>query len=278
MEKERQFTVINLILNSMITLMKIYAGMVFGSYTLMVGGYYALSVMSQEFIAFSGSIARGRRASQKEPFGFGKLESFSCMLFGFILILLSIYIFVKSFFLDYVKTDLRILVVIVFVYVLKRLNAKYLFNIGKRIQSEMLIESAHNAYKDTYVTILILAFIIISAIFPLADHIGSILIGVFILYKGLKIIWNNIVMLHGQNDQAKSVIKNVKKIVDSKDYIDYSNCSLVNVHNFYKVTIEILIDNNLSIKELLKRERRVKSRLKHFNKNIKMVDFLIYVK
>ena len=70
MKRERRLTVFGIIINSLVTFLKIYAGMVFNSYTLMVSGYYTLCNMSQDFLAYSGSVARGRRASRTEAFGY----------------------------------------------------------------------------------------------------------------------------------------------------------------------------------------------------------------
>ncbi len=101
MKIERRMTLIDILLNGLISFIKIYGGMVFCSYTLMVSGYYTLTMVASEFLAYSGSLFRGRRANMDEPFGFGKFECLSHMIYGIILIVIAIYLLIKSFFLNY---------------------------------------------------------------------------------------------------------------------------------------------------------------------------------
>lgn len=278
MKRERRLTVFGIIINSLVTFLKIYAGMVFNSYTLMVSGYYTLCNMSQDFLAYSGSVARGRRASRTEAFGYGKWPLLSLVFYGLIIFFLGLFVFIKSFSLNYVRTDLKIIVVIFIVLVSLALFARNLFKNAKDIQSEMLMDMAHFTAYDYYLTLISIIFIVISCFIPLFDMFGSLYLSLMIMLKSVNVILNAFVMLNGQNDQNKKIIKSVEKIINEGDGIYYSNCNLVNVKNFYKISIEVLVDDDVNLTDLILWEYHLMERIRVNKLHISMVEFLIYKK
>lgn len=278
MKRERRLTVFGIIINSLVTFLKIYAGLVFNSYTLMVSGYYTLCNMSQDFLAYSGSVARGRRASRTEAFGYGKWPLLSLVFYGLIIFFLGLFVFIKSFSLNYVRTDLKIIVVIFIVLVSLALFARNLFKNAKDIQSEMLMDMAHFTAYDYYLTLISIIFIVISCFIPLFDMFGSLYLSLMIMLKSVNVILNAFVMLNGQNDQNKKIIKSVEKIINEGDGIYYSNCNLVNVKNFYKISIEVLVDDDVNLTDLILWEYHLMERIRVNKLHISMVEFLIYKK
>lgn len=278
MKRERRLTVFGIIINSLVTFLKIYAGMVFNSYTLMVSGYYTLCNMSQDFLGYSGSVARGRRACRTEAFGYGKWPLLSLVFYGLIIFFLGLFVFIKSFSLNYVRTDLKIIVVIFIVLVSLALFARNLFKNAKDIQSEMLMDMAHFTAYDYYLTLISIIFIVISCFIPLFDMFGSLYLSLMIMLKSVNVILNAFVMLNGQNDQNKKIIKSVEKIINEGDGIYYSNCNLVNVKNFYKISIEVLVDDDVNLTDLILWEYHLMERIRVNKLHISMVEFLIYKK
>ena len=278
MKRERRLTVFGIIINSLVTFLKIYAGMVFNSYTLMVSGYYTLCNMSQDFLGYSGSVARGRRACRTEAFGYGKWPLLSLVFYGLIIFFLGLFVFIKSFSLNYVRTDLRILFIILIVLVSLVMFARNLFKNAKDIQSEMLMDMAHFTAYDYYLTLISIIFIVISCFIPLFDMFGSLYLSLMIMLKSVNVILNAFVMLNGQNDQNKKIIKSVEKIINEGDGIYYSNCNLVNVKNFYKISIEVLVDDDVNLTDLILWEYHLMERIRVNKLHISMVEFLIYKK
>ena len=276
MKRERRLTVFGIIINSLVTFLKIYAGMVFNSYTLMVSGYYTLCNMSQDFLAYSGSVARGRRASRTEAFGYGKWPLLSLVFYGLIILFLGLFVFIKSFGLNYVRTDLRILFIILIVLVSLVMFARNLFKNAKDIQSEMLMDMAHYTAYDFYLSLVSIIFIAISSFIPVFDMFGSLYLSLMIMLKSVNVMLNAFVMLNGQNDQNKKIIKAVEKIINEGDGIYYSNSNLVNVKNFYKISIEVLVDDNVNLTDLILWEYHLMEKIRVNRLHISMVEFLIY--
>lgn len=278
MKEERRITVLSIVLDAITTFAKIYAGLIFNSYTLMTSGYNTLSDMIIDFMGFSGSVIRGRRASRREPFGYGKIENYATIFVGFIISILSLFIIIKSFFLKFVETDLKILLVLLIIVVTRLIYSNILFKNAKSIQSEMLMDISHASYYDAVCSAASVFFIFLGSIIPVFDLFGSLLFGINMAHKGINIIINNLISLNCQNDQSKKVIKKIEDIIKDGEGITYSNCNLINNNKFYKVVIEILIDDDVTLHDLVLWEEYLKGNIKSSKLNIKYVEFLIYKK
>jgi divalent metal cation (Fe/Co/Zn/Cd) transporter len=230
-----------------------------------------------EFLAFFASTIRGRRASTKEPFGFGTYEQNASKLVGLIFVLLGIYVSITAFNLEFKTPNIYIILLILAVIVIRMISIDSSYTISKKERSNILMEVSHSAYYDMMLTIFAFVFIIASFFFKYADLLGCIVIGIFIIIKGIKIIIHNIILLKGQNDVSKETIGEIKKIVN-KSKANFIDADLINVKDYYKAIIEIEIDSNLGIKELLKIEKDIKTQIKGKCLKIKFVDFEVYEK
>lgn len=278
MKEERRVTVLSIGINSIITFIKIYAGMIFNSYTLISSAYNTLCDTVQDFMGFSGSVFRGRRASRNEPFGYGTYQSYSVIFVGLIISLLGLFIMIKSFFLRFETTDLKVLLVLLVLILVKIIFSNYLFKSAKLVQSEMLMIMAHVSYYDAVLVIVSVFFVFLASIMPVFDLIGSLFMGAILMFKGVNIVINSFISLNCQNNQSKKVIKKIEDIIKDGDGISYSNCTLINVRNYYKVVIEILIDDEVSLHDLILWEEYLKENIKLSKIRVKYVDFLVYKK
>lgn len=276
MKVERHCTIFSIFLNILVAIIKICGGISFNSYTLISSGYHTMYNLSEEILSSIGSIVRGRRASMKYPFGVGKVEYGSQIAFGLILIFLAIYLFIKSFFLEYAVTNYLIIFPLLFVILFLFLSANYLFSTGKSVQSQMLFSIAHSAYFDAIISLIATVFIIISCNISLFDFLGCITFSILFLYRGIKIIINNIILIKGQNDTSKKITDKVKKVISNYSILNYSTLNLINVHKFYVVTIELEINDEITIHELIKLERLIRREIKKQENMIKIIDFEIY--
>lgn len=276
MKEERKVVVTSLFINALVIFAKIFSGLVFGSYTLIVGGYYTLCNFTSDFLGFSSSLVRGRKASKKEPFGYGKLPMYAMSSYGLIIVLVGLFVLIKAFFLKYDYIDLRIILPIMVIVFSLFVFAKILFKKGKDVQSEMLMDITHDTYFDGIISVIGIFFIVLDSFMPIFDLLGVIFVSLLIINKGIKIIVDNILLVKGQNDLSKKIIKAVESSMKECDGIYYSNCNLINVRNYYKAVVEVLVDDEVILSDLIMWEEYVKGKIKSLRFGIKMVDFLIY--
>lgn len=275
MKKERKSLIFSMFINLTVSILKIIGGLFLGSYTLVTNGYYTLCDFSEEVLAFIGSLIGHKRANKKHPFGYGKTEYIVQILVGIIFIFLAIYIFIKSLYLEYAQTNPIITFVIISVTLMQFLNSNYLLQIGKDIHSQMLFASCHSSYYDALLTIISSLFILLSVWVSFFDYLGVLLLIILIFYKGLRIILDNIILINGQNDNSDKITNKIKSIVKKTKNVTFSSASLVNVKDYYCVTIEIGVEDALTMGELLHLEFYLKNQIHKNIKTIKTIDFEI---
>lgn len=278
MKKEHKNLVFSMIINIMITTLKIVGGLIFNSYTLVAGGYYTLCNFIQEFLAYIGSKINHRRANIKHPFGFGKVEYIAQIIVGLIFILIAVFILIKSIYLTYNIANHKIIFTLLIILLFLYLNAQYLLEIGKKIRSQALFISSRSSFYDASVTLISSIFIILSIWISLFDFFGSLFIVITLFYKGMKIIIDNVVLITGQNDTSTKITNKIKKIMNSYKEVKLSDISLINVKNFYCITIEMGIDDNINVNQLIKLENNLRYKIYKEKINIKMIDFEIIKK
>ena len=278
MKKEHKNLVFSMIINIMITTLKIVGGLIFNSYTLVAGGYYTLCNFIQEFLAYIGSKINHRRANIKHPFGFGKIEYIAQIIVGLIFILIAVFILIKSIYLTYDIANHKIIFTLLIILLFLYLNAQYLLEIGKKIRSQALFISSRSSFYDASVTLISSIFIILSIWISLFDFFGSLFIVITLFYKGMKIIIDNVVLITGQNDTSTKITNKIKKIMNSYKEVKLSDISLINVKNFYCITIEMGIDDNINVNQLIKIENNLRYKIYKEKINIKMIDFEIIKK
>ena len=278
MKKERKSLIFSMFINLIVSMLKIIGGTFLKSYTLITSGYYTLCNFSEEFLATIGSLVGHKRANKKHPFGFGKTEYCAQILVGVLFIFLAIYLFIKSLYLEYAQTEPIIAFVIISVTLMQFLNSNYLLQIGKDIHSQMLFASCHSSYYDALLTIISSLFILLSVWFSFFDYLGVLLIIILIFYKGLRIIFDNIILINGQNDNSDKITNKIKNIVKKTKDVTFSSISLVNVKDYYCVTVEIGVEDALTMGELLRLEFYLRNQIHQSVKTIKTIDFEILKK
>lgn len=278
MKKERKSLIFSMFINLTVSILKIIGGLFLGNYTLVTTGYYTLCDFAEETLAFIGSLIGHKRANKKHPFGYGKTEYVAQILVGVIFIFLAIYIFIRSLYLEYSQTNPIITFVILSVTLMQFLNSNYLLQIGKDIHSQMLFASCHSSYYDALLTIISSVFILLSVWFSFFDYLGVLLIIILIFYKGLRIIFDNIILINGQNDNSDKITNKIKNIVKKTKDVTFSSISLVNVKNYYCVTVEIGVEDALTMGELLRLEFYLRNQIHQSIKTIKTIDFEILKK
>lgn len=275
MIKEEQTLNVSMFINLALAIIKIVYGIFFNSYILMMLGYFTLCNYINEAIAYIGSVISMRKANMRHPFGFGKQEAILHIFVGIILIITSIYLFEQTFYLDFTYASGNIIFIMITIILMHFLNSNYTFNISKNIFSQSLYITSKNSYFDAILNILMFILIMLSIKIPLINLYGCLFISVLIFIKGYKIITSNIILMHSSNDTSKRINDKVKYIINKYNNVYFNSINLNNINKHYTATIEISIDEDLSLPELIKIEREIKYNIYRAKLKIKHIDFEI---
>ena len=275
MIKEQQTISISMFINLLLAIIKITIGIVFNSYILITCGYYTLVNYIEEIICYIGSIIGMRKANIKYPFGYGRFNNILHIIIGIIFMLVGVYIFEKTFYLDFTYANYNILFIVIGIILIHFLNANYTFDTSKNILSQALYVISKNNYYEAFINIFMSILIIISIWVPIVNLYGCLFIAILIFIKGLIIIINNFNIMHSQNDTSKKINDKIKRVISKYDKIKFNTIYINNIKNYFTITIEIIIDNDLTLPELLKIEKKVKYNIYKEKLNIRYIDFEI---
>lgn len=249
---------------------KLLAGLLSGSIAIMADAFNNLSDAVSSVITLLGFQLAGQKADSEHPFGHGRFEYISG-LFVAILIVFMAFELIKSslqkiFHPETLDYSILIVIILLASILVKGYMAYYNRSVGKMIDSAAMLATSIDSFSDMLSTSVVLLSTILSHYTTLIlDGWCGILVGLFILYSGLKAAWETISPLLGQApdpefvQKVKDIVLSQEEILDVHDLI---------VHNYgpgrSQVTLhaEVSAQNNLvsihekidSVEHRLKRE------------------------
>ncbi len=278
MKQESRALYFSILINIIVSFLKICGGIIYGSYTLIADGYYSICDFITDIIALISAKISKRRANKRYPFGYGKIEYISQMLIGFLVLFVGCFTIFNSFNLKYMAPNLNVIYVIIFVIFLKTLSSNYLYQVGKKNRSQILISSARESFIDVISSTVVLIIVVLGQFLPMIDLIGSLGISILILWEGLKIINDNIFSLIGVDKNDLEIKSAIAKIINANKELLYSDSFLIKSGSYYQATIEIAVDDDMKIRTLIKKENEIKKEIKKLKYKIKFIDFNFILK
>lgn len=279
--KENRIIIITTIFNFIVASLKLLSGLAFSFSTLIADSVQSFIDFITDITSLIANKIGKRRANKTYPFGYGQIYYIANLFTGFLLFLIGIFslyqfcFFQKSF--EPNKTLALILLIILF---LKFIVVNLLHYYGQKFKSELMIESYRESKADlisTCVVFLIMIIALFDSYIPIninIDKIGSLGIAIYIFGVSIKIIISNIRGLltndneNENNDIRDTITNELNKIKKFK----LKKIKIIKMATYYSVFIQIIVDENLTIKEYLTIERKVKKQLKALNKKIRFID------
>ena len=277
--KEKKIIILTAILNFISAALKLGLGLFFSFSTLIADSIQSFLDFFTDIISFIANKIGKRRANKTYPFGYGQVYYLSNLLTGILLFLIGAFIIYQLFaFNTKFVPNLFILVALLFVLAIKGFVIFILQKNAKSTKSGLLIESYKESRTDFLSTCVVIGILVISFFekyipsYINVDKIGSLFMAIYIFYTSIKIIISNIrgILINDEsNDEIKEEIR--KELEHFKD-LTIINIRIIRISFYYSVDLQLDVNNNITIKEYLRIERKIKKRLKSLNKLIKYID------
>ena len=180
--------------NAIIIALKIFAGIISGSISIISEAIHSLSDFLASVLTFFAVIKSSEPADNEHPFGHGRYEDMSGFIEGGLIIFASLYIIyqaLKKLFFGYeieIESNIGI-IVMGFAVVANFLVSSYLFNVAKRSNSVSLFADGEHLRTDIYSSLGVLAGLVLIKItgIHLLDPIIAIGVAIFIFKAGFSI-------------------------------------------------------------------------------------------
>ena len=249
-------SVIGIICNLILCIIKISLGLIVGSISIAADGFNNLSDMGSSVVTMIGFKMAGKPADNDHPFGHGRIEYISAFIIAVFILLVGFELF-KSSLMSLINGEMSpkysaVALIILAVSVIIKLWM-FIFNrkLGKKISSEALLATAQDSLNDSIATMVILVSVGISMIVTLPfnlDAVMGILVALFIFFSGISSAKNTFNDILG-TPPDKELIKEIEDTIMS--FEEFVGIHDLIVHNygpgrqFASVHVEVPQNSNI---------------------------------
>ena len=262
--------------NIVLALLKIVAGRIFSSMSLLSDGLNSLSDLITNVLVIVGLKVGSNPEDKEHPFGHGKIESVFSVIIGTFIMITAFELIKDNFsklisfssennlnisFIPIIITVLAILIKIFQLVFMKKRAKKY---------NNALINSLLADYNtDIIISTSVLVGLLLSKIHPAFDTVVGFIVAIYIIKSGYGLIKENaLILLDSQDDE---LIERIRSEILRFEEIE-------NAHDFRMTTsgkdiymfVDVRMDKNKTIEEAHDITNKISKRIKHKYKNIKI--------
>ncbi len=215
-------SIVGIVTNVMLSVFKVVIGIITGSIAITLDAVNNLSDAASSVITIVGAKLAGREPDKKHPFGHGRIEYFSALIISGIVLyagVTSLEESVKSILHPEIPTYGTISLVIVAVAVIvKIVLGRYFVTIGKKVDSDSLVNSGKDATLDSVISLstLVAAGIYLVTNLSLEAYLG-VLISVVIIKSGCDMLRETVSKLLGERVDYEKAREIANTILDFQE-------------------------------------------------------------
>ncbi len=244
-------TSLNIIGNTVLFILKLWAGLLSGSIALISDSLNSLNDIAASIATFICVRISNKQADEGHPFGHSRAEPIAGMIIAILAGILGFEVFRESIgrFLVPKETVIGVfaLSVPVITIVAKLAMTFHFKRVGREVKSPALIATAKDAFIDVIMGGAALIGIIgVKAGYPFFDPAAGLVISLWIIYAGYSIGVENIDYLMGKSPKP-GLMADIKETAVDIDGVQSINTVRAHyVGNFVHVEIHIEVDKTLS--------------------------------
>lgn len=205
----------SILLNTILFILKYWAGLVTGSIALIADAWHTLSDSISSVLVVAGIKISTRKPTKKHPFGFGRVEQIAAIFIAFILGIVAYEIIRESIdkLIDRETTNYGTLAIVVTIIsiIVKEAMAKFSFWAYRKTNYVTLRADGWHHRSDALSSVVVLVGIFLRPYFWWIDSILGVLIGLMLFYTVYDIARDAIERLIGL-ELPDGLIEDVKRI------------------------------------------------------------------
>ena len=259
-----RYSMAGIIMNLLMAVFKITAGIVAHAHAVMLDGVNSLSDMISSLLTILSSYIAGKRGTKDHPLGYGRLEYIS----SFVVTVIIMYVGAKTL-VEAVKTIIHphdppeysplVVAIMVVSLVCKIAYGIVMRKNGRRLDSDAMIMTGTESLGDALVSLAILAAIAIYRVTGTdIEHYLCIIISIMILHTGATMLKDCIDKILGVRlaDDERKRIAAIPAGFD--EVMNVSNLAMHNYgENYYVGSLDVEVDENLTAAEISRLTRRI---------------------
>ncbi|MDA3943515.1 MAG: cation diffusion facilitator family transporter [Bacteroidetes bacterium] len=246
--------IVSIIINSLLFVLKLWAGIVTGSIALTADAWHTLSDSISSVIVVIAVKLSVKKPDREHPFGHGRWEQIAALFIAFLLAIIA-YDFLKEAVIQYRNREATqfgfiAIVVTILSIILKEALAQYAFYIARKTDNVSIKADGWHHRTDALSSVVVLIGILFAKQFWWIDSVLGVIIALMLFYATYEIAREAINKLLGENisDELIEKIIETAKTVYSEDFRMHH----FHMHNYVKhqeLTFHIKLSNQMSIEK-----------------------------
>jgi cation diffusion facilitator family transporter len=267
-------TIIGMVINILLTVIKIVTGVIGNSAALIADGAHSLSDLLSDFVVIFSIRISSRPEDDSHNFGHKKIENLASVIVGIMLLVAGALILSESAaaIYDFIQgTPIEKPAMITFYVALlsifsKELLYQYTHRVAKRLDSDMIEVNAWHHRTDAFSSVGVAAgigaAILLGDRWTILDPIMAVLLALYILYIAAKIIYSstNDLMEASLSPEVNNEIKSI--IMNCSGVLNMHSLKTRKLGSSKAIDMHIMIDGNLTVKEADEIQKEIESSLK----------------
>lgn len=280
-------TWVGIIVNIILTILKVIGGFLAGSRALLADALHSASDIVGSVVVLFGVKIANKPPDEEHPYGHGKAENVASIIVALLLIVVGIEISISSikiFFGDLPEAPGKIAIVILIISIIvKEILFQYKFWLGKKYRSSALISEAWHHRSDSLSSLAALIGVglaIAGEYFGLdmlvyGDAVAGIVVSIIVIKVGYDLA-RDAATIFLEKVLSKEDIQHYKKTVLSVNGVKGIDELLARTHGHYIIVdIKISVDSTITVIEGHDIAVEVKSKL--IKKHEEIEDVLIHI-
>ena len=265
--KIRNVTVLGMLVNVFLTVIKLVSGLLIRSTALIADGIHSISDLATDFIVLISSRISSRPADDTHPYGHKKFETLATQVISAILIYVSINLIwsaVRSIFQGEKNFPGMVVLIVAMVSVVFK---EAMFRVTRRVSRETNSPALHaNAWHNRSDAFSSVAVLLGGAAglmgWGYADHVATIVVGLMIIVIGVKIFFEGLIELtdHAGDKRSVQTIKHV--LADQGDISGWHALRTRKVGGEMFVDVHIIVNPDLTVGQSHEISNRIEAEIK----------------
>lgn len=234
--------------NFLLSIFKTIVGLILKSNALIADGIHSFSDLITDIVAIIGNKFAVKPKDKEHPYGHGNAEYLTSFVIGIIVLIMGIILIKEMIFSELTTPSIIVGIVSVITILMKYILSKYLINKGIKYNNNILIASGKESRTDVISSIVVLiSSICINFreyidILKYSDKVAGIIVGIFIVYTGYKIIKENTDLILGKTADD-TILRN--KLLSYSCILNIDNLVLIKEGPYFKASVEVTMNYKL---------------------------------
>jgi cation diffusion facilitator family transporter len=246
--------IVSIIANTILFVLKMWAGIVTGSIALTADAWHTLSDSLSSVVVVIAAKLSSQKADKEHPFGHGRYEQIASLFIAVVLGIIA-YDFFKNSIIQFsnkekVEYGLLAIIVTIVSIIVKELLAQYAFYLARKTGNTSVKADGWHHRTDALSSVVVLIGILFAKQFWWIDSVLGIIIALMLFYATFAIIKETVSKLLGEEADQDLINKITDEVI--KVYGNDLKMHHFHIHNYVlhkELTLHIRLKKDLTIED-----------------------------